>query len=333
MALLDIVNNFINDDIRKKLRIVFNDENPVFVERLKKLVDQHEVLPKLRYQPTILNECAKDVNLNVHTYKECPIFSFIDPWGYKDVSVTQTWKLVKNIGSDCVLFFNSNRFIMDINKETQYCHLEPIFGEQLPDVINLVNNVEMDQKKKAEKIVELFSRNLMKEVQSEKYSEYKLFVLPFGFEADNKNKISHHILFITKSHKAILEMKKVMVKHNNSNDTSLVYDSKDDLQISLFNRDDFVEEGIIEVIKECMRKNNRFLHETWKVGTLLASLDECNMAEKYQVTPYLADELKRVIDNLDKEGFVEVNFPKGKKIVKRITNDRQFKLKKELLVK
>lgn len=82
-----------------------------------------------------------------------------------------------------------------------------------------------------------------------------------------------------------------------------------------------------------MRKNNRFLHETWKVGTLLASLDECNMAEKYQVTPYLADELKRVIDNLDKEGFVEVNFPKGKKIVKRITNDRQFKLKKELLVK
>ena len=168
---------------------------------------------------------------------------------------------------------------------------------------------------------------------NEKYSGYKLFVLPFGFEADNKEKISHHILFITKSHKAIVEMKKVMLKHNNSNDTSLIYDSKDDFQISLFNRDDFVEEGLMEVIKECMRKNNRFLYKTWKVGTLLESLDECNMAKKYQVTPYLADELKGVIENLDKEGFVEVIIPKGKKIKKRITNDREFKLKKELLVK
>lgn len=333
LALLDIVNNFKNEDIRKKLRIVFNDENTGFVERLKKLVKEHEVLPKLTFQPTILNECAKNVDIKVHTYKECPIFSFIDPWGYKDVSVTQTWELVKNIGSDCVLFFNSNRFIMDINKETQHCHLEPIFGEQLPAVIDLVNNIEMDQKKKAERIVELFSRNLMREMENEKYSGYKLFVLPFGFEADNKEKISHHILFITKSHKAIVEMKKVMLKHNNSNDTSLIYDSKDDFQISLFNRDDFVEEGIMEVIKECMRKNTRFIYKTWKVGTLLESLDECNMAEKYQVTPYLADELKGVIDNLDKEGFVEVIIPKGKKIKKRITNDREFKLKKELLVK
>ncbi len=327
------MNNFKNEDIRKKLRIVFNDENTGFVERLKKLVEEHEVLPKLTFQPTILNECAKNVDIKVHTYKECPIFSFIDPWGYKDVSVTQTWELVKNIGSDCVLFFNSNRFIMDINKETQHCHLEPIFGEQLPAVIDLVNNVEMDQKKKAERIVELFSRNLMREMENEKYSGYKLFVLPFGFEADNREKISHHILFITKSHKAIVEMKKVMLKHNNSNDTSLIYDSKDDFQISLFNRDDFVEEGLMEVIKECMRKNNRFLYKTWKVGTLLESLDECNMAEKYQVTPYLADELKGVIENLDKEGFVEVIIPKGKKIKKRITNDREFKLKKELLVK
>ena len=63
LALLDIVNNFKNEDIRKKLRIVFNDENTGFVERLKKLVKEHEVLPKLTFQPTILNECAKNVDI------------------------------------------------------------------------------------------------------------------------------------------------------------------------------------------------------------------------------------------------------------------------------
>lgn len=211
LALLDLVNNFKNDDIRQKLRIVFNDENDDYIDKLKKIVDNHGVVPKLTYPVEITNKSAGDVDIKVHTYKKCPIFSFIDPWGYKDVSVTQTWELVENIGSDCVLFFNSNRFIMDINKEAQVCHFEPIFGEQLHEVVNTVNNGVMSQKQKAQKIVELFSRNLVNEMSKSKYSGYKLYVLPFGFEADDKEKISHHIVFITKSHKAIKEMKKVMI--------------------------------------------------------------------------------------------------------------------------
>jgi three-Cys-motif partner protein len=332
LALLDVVNEFRSDDIRNKLRIVFNDENSEYITKLETLVGEHEVRPKLKHHLVITNKRAGEVDLKVHTNKKAPIFSFIDPWGYKDVSAEQTWELVKNIGSDCVLFFNSNRFLMDISKETQARHFEPIFGSQLSEVEKVVNDRAMGQKQKTQKIVELFSRNLCDVVSKSDYSSYKLYVLPFSFEADDKEKTSHHIVFITKSHKAIIEMKKVMLKHSNSNNTQLGFDSKDQLQISLFNREDFVDKSIIDLIKQCFINNHRFINKTWTIATLLQALDACNMSSEYQVTPYSCEEVKGALKVLDKNGVIEIIVEPNKKIRENITNDRNFKIKKELLV-
>lgn len=331
LALLDLVNDFKNDDIRNKLRIVFNDEKSEYIDKLKEIIASHEVVPKLKYPIEITNKRAGEVDIRVHTYKKCPIFSFIDPWGYKDVSVTQTWKLVRNIGSDCVLFFNSNRFIMDINKKAQLCHFKPLFGDQLSEVEKVVNDSTTDQKQKAQKIVELFSKNLISEMSNSDYTGYRLFVLPFGFEADDKQKISHHIVFITKNHKAIVEMKKVMVKYTNVNHTMLLFDSKNQLEISLFNRADFVDGAISGLITKCFKDNPGFINKTWKVGTLMEALDKCNMISEFQVTPYSYEEVKSAVKRLDKQGFVEILAP-GQKIRDNITNKREFKIKKELLV-
>jgi three-Cys-motif partner protein len=331
LALLDLVNNFRDGNIRKKLRVVFNDENEKYIDQLRTIVNNHDVVSKLTYPVEITNLRASDVNIRVHTFKKCPIFSFIDPWGYKDVSVAQTWELVENIGSDCVLFFNSNRFIMDINKENQLCHFLPIFGGQLEEVGKTVNNNLLGQKEKAERIVELFSRNLIHEMSKSKYSGYTLYVLPFGFEADDKEKISHHIVFITKSHKAITEMKKVMIKHSNTNHYSLLFDSKDQLQIALFHRETFIKEGIMEAVRNSISVDANFFNKIWTIDNLLEALDRYNMKLNYQVTPYSREEVKNVVEQWDKDDFVEIIIPKGR-LRKRITYERKFKLKKELLV-
>ena len=100
---------------------------------------------------------------------------------------------------------------MDFPKETQSGYFDPIFGDQVPEVEKVVYDKNLGQKQKTQKIVELFSKNLYNEMTKSGYKGYRLFVLPFSFEADDKEKISHHIVFITKSHKAIIEMKKVML--------------------------------------------------------------------------------------------------------------------------
>jgi hypothetical protein len=51
----------------------------------------------------------------------------------------------------------------------------------------------------------------------------------------------------------------------------------------------------------------------------------------YQVTPYSREEVKNVVEQWDKDDFVEIIIPKGR-LRKRITYERKFKLKKELLV-
>ncbi|HBW38310.1 three-Cys-motif partner protein TcmP [Desulfosporosinus sp. BICA1-9] len=332
LALLDMVNNFKSDDIRNKLRIVFNDENSEYIEKLKSLVSDHDVRSKLNYDPVITNKKAGKVDIEVHLNKKVPIFSFIDPWGYKDVSAEQTWALVENIGSDCVLFFNSNRFLMDMPKESRLCYFEPIFGDQLPEVEKVVDNRQMNQKQKTQKIVELFSKNLCNVMGKSDYSGYKLFVLPFSFEADDKEKISHHIVFITKNHKAIIEMKKVMLKHSNTNNIQLGFDSKDLLQISLFHREDFLDEAIIDLIKRRFRNNRSYLDKTWTIASLLQELDAFNMSLVYQVTPYSFEEVKGALKVLDKKGLIEIIVEPNKKIRENITNDRNYKIKTEMLV-
>lgn len=329
LVLLDTINNFKSEDIRKKLRIVFNDENLEYVTKLRKLVEEHEVVKKLHFTPEILNKKAGEVDLRKYTAQKAPIFSFIDPWGYVDISADQIWTLVENIGSDCVLFFNSNRILMDINKETQNKHFRQIFGEELPEAQKVAKDERMSPWDKAQKLLELFSKNLCNRMAKSKYKEYKLFILSFSFEADDKEKISHQIIFISKSHKAILEMKKVMVKHNNSIGTQLGFDSKDQLQKSLFNRQDNIGAEVIKSMKTYFTTNRSHLDQTWNIERLLEALDKYNMSVAFQVTPYTLADVKSAIELLDQKNGIDLTIEPGKK---RITYERDFKIKKEIAV-
>jgi hypothetical protein len=53
LALLDLVNNFRDDNIRKKLRVVFNDENEKYIDQLRTIVNNHDVVSKLTYPAEI----------------------------------------------------------------------------------------------------------------------------------------------------------------------------------------------------------------------------------------------------------------------------------------
>ena len=103
IVLLDTIAAFKNDSIRDHLKMVFNDHDKNYVSRLENAVNCHPVIQKLKHQPQITCLEASDVDLSKYTNNNDPVFSFVDPWGYKDVSAAQVWKLVKNIGSDCVL--------------------------------------------------------------------------------------------------------------------------------------------------------------------------------------------------------------------------------------
>lgn len=160
---------------------------------------------------------------------------------------------------------------------------------------------------------------------------YSLYTLPFRIEADDKNKTSHYIVFISKSHKAIEEMKKVMLNHSNNTEVTFSFDSKDSLLVSLFSREDNLNLSILNAIRKLLRDNPQYLKYWFTVPELMETMDKISMQEKYQVFPYLVSELKDIVDCLHKKGYIDIETKPNEKIRKAITLKRRFKFNDRIL--
>lgn len=326
LILLDVIDQFKDEKIRQKINIVFNDRDPKLIEVLRKNVFAHPVIQKLNHKLQILNLKAAEIDLSTYTKGNNPIFSFVDPWGYKDVSAKQVWSLVKNSGSDCVLFFNSDRILQDINKKTNEKDFQQIFGNMFEQAKAIQTYSNLSQRQKAENFLSLFSENLYRTVQKESRGKWKLFILPFYVEADDKEKISHYIVFISKSHKAIQEMRKVMIKFGNSNSASLGYDSKKELQISLLSRNDDAFHSITETMRSFFSQYPKCYNQIFTIEELSQLLDRFSMYSSYKVLPYSHQELKIVIEELNKQGHIKIIEEPGKTTRKLITYKRKFRI-------
>ena len=330
IKLLDTIDTFKDDAVRNRLKIVFNDHNKEYTEKLRQYVKTHPVYSRLKHQPQIRNLKASEINLSEYTKGNHPIFSFVDPWGYKDVSVSQVWDLVKNQGSDCVLFFNSDRILQDISKPSNEEDFRKIFGDLFDDAKAIQMDSSMSQRRKAEAFLKLFSQNLYLTVKEEYDNRFKLFVLPFYVEADDKGKTSHYIVFISKAHKAIQEMRKVMIKQGNSISAELGYDSKDDMQISLLNRDDDSSNSIIQTIKAIFSKHPQCYDKKYTVAKLSELMDRYEMSTAYKVLPYSLAEVKSAVELLHQRECIKVVLPEGKRVNKPITYNREFYITRKI---
>ena len=329
LLLLDTIASFKADDIRNKLHLIFNDENEEFYNSLCTNIGQHPVVPKLKHPPIIQNLRASEVNLSQYLSGKKPKFSFIDPWGYIDVSAEQIGELVKSIGSDCVLFFNSNRILQDLSKDYSQEHMSKIFGDMLPEAVKIQKDTCLSQPAKCKRFVSVFAQNLYKTYfEPLKQLGFRLFVLPFSIDQDDVEKTSHHIVFISKNHKAICEMKKIMVKHSNTNSSSLGFDSKDTFKISMFSRSDDIESELKAIISNMFLRAPRLKDSYYTLSEWLEHIDRFRMSQAYEVTPYTEEELKQCLIKWDANGngCIEIEKPTGK-IRSRITNSRKIKFK------
>ena len=187
----------------------------------------------------------------------------------------------------------------------------------------------LSQRKKAEEFLSLFSRNLYETAKNDYIGKKSgLFILPFYVEADDKEKTSHYIVFISKAHKAIQEMRRVMIKQSNSDSMQLGFDSKDELQISLLNRSDDSAKSIAEVIKIVFSTYPQFYSNKYTVANLSERIDRYEMFTAYRVFPYSLQEIKYAVQELYKKGCIEIVLPPDKRIKSAIT-DKSLQIKSQ----
>src|SRR5579871_3085072 len=170
-------------DMRRMLVTVFNDKDEDHSHNLEKAIKALPGVETLAHQPVVLNEeVGAEMVKQFQSMKLVPTLFFVDPWGYKGLSLQLVDSVLKDWGCDCIFFFNYNRINMGLSNPAVHEHMNALFGEsraeQLRGELEQLNSEDRELR-----IVEELCKAI---------GAGNRFVLPFRFRSDQGTRTSHH---------------------------------------------------------------------------------------------------------------------------------------------
>lgn len=190
----------------EKLVPIFNDKTEGTTDKLSEEIEKLPGLDKLKHQPAVYTgEVGEDIVKIFEETKLVPTFFFVDPWGYKGLSLKLINSVLRNWGCDCVFFFNYNRVNMGINNSLVKAHMDALFGEErASELREELKDLNPDDRELA--IVESIGVSLQE--MGGKY------VLPFRFCRTKGDRTSHHLIFVSKHIRGYEIMKDIMARES-----------------------------------------------------------------------------------------------------------------------
>jgi len=191
-----------NAKISEVLVAFFNDVNKDLTETLKNEIDALPGIDKLKYRPQIqCSEIGDEVAELLTKTDIVPSFTFIDPFGYKGLSLDIINGVIKNFGCDCIFFFNYQRINAGLGNNIVDKHIDAFFGKERAEAMR----AEITGKSPA--IREAFILEHLTQAIREKGGK---FVIPFIFKNDSGNRTTHGLVFVTKHFKGYHILKEIM---------------------------------------------------------------------------------------------------------------------------
>ena len=194
--------------MRGMLVAVFNDVDKDSSQSLQRAIDELPNISSLKHKPEVDNEEVGD-NI-VKKFEEMqlvPTLFFIDPWGYKGLSLRLINAVLKDWGCDCILFFNYNRINMGLQNPAVKEHMDSLFGEERADELRCeLERLNSHERELA--IVEAIGKAL--------HEMGGKYVLPFCFKNEAGTRTSHHLILVTKHVKGYEIMKEIMAKESSN---------------------------------------------------------------------------------------------------------------------
>jgi three-Cys-motif partner protein len=277
--------------LNQSLVTIFNDKDANNTQTLQNEIYKLQGIQNLKYQPAIWNnEIGSDIVTKFEDMRLVPTFFFIDPFGYKGLSLRLINSVLKNWGCDCVIFFNYNRINMGINNESVKPHMEALFGE------NIVNNMrnEMDALSAQEReiyVIEKLASSLKNINPENKY------ILPFRFKNAQGTRTSHHLIFVSKHPLGYKIMKGIMYNHSSKYEqgvASFEYNQADQKFPLLFS------------LNQPLSDLQRQLCQKFKKQTLTMN----QIFEQHHVdTPFIEKNYKAALTQLEQNGKIIANPP------------------------
>jgi three-Cys-motif partner protein len=190
-----------SEDLTNQLVTLFNDANPNFTSVLKTEIEALPGIDRLKHQPQIITgEISDELIEQFEGIKTIPCLSFIDPWGYKGLSLRLIRAVIKDWGCEVVFFFNYNRINMGIANNLVEPHMRDLFGEErLASLRQEIGPLKSEDR-------EARVRRALGEALEDMGAR---FLIPFRFRRQG-GRVSHYICFVSKHPLAYSIMKSVM---------------------------------------------------------------------------------------------------------------------------
>jgi three-Cys-motif partner protein len=211
---LMILEKAANDaEISRRLCAIFNDKDEPNSQALEREIKAIPNYANLKNEPKIYSgEVGDEVVKQFQKLKLVPTFLFVDPFGYKGLSLQLVQSVVKDWGCDCVFFFNYNRISMGLGNAVVEEHMDALFGKARADKLRERFNMQQASPGQREMFIVDEMRMALEEMAGK-------FVLPFRFRNEEGTRTTHHLFFVSKAFKGYDLMKNVMFKHSHKEGT------------------------------------------------------------------------------------------------------------------
>jgi len=193
-------------DMQQMLITLFNDKDSNNTQTLSQTIDSIPDIASLKHKPQVYNEeVGEEIVKMFEQMRLIPTLFFVDPWGYKGLSLRLINSVLKNWGCDCIIFFNYNRINMGLHNGAVEEHMNALFGKERGD--KLRRQLELLRPFERELTIIEALIEAIKEMGGQ-------YVLPFCFKNARGNRTSHHLIFVSKDVKGYEIMKEIMAKES-----------------------------------------------------------------------------------------------------------------------
>jgi len=195
-----------NPKLKKRLVTLFNDANPEYIKSLANNISKIPLIDALGNKPILINDpVGSQLADKFEEINFIPSLFFIDPWGYKGLSLILLKSVLKDWGCDCIFFFNYKRINPGLNNPLFDDHINGIFGKERAEYLR-TKLTKLAAKERELTIIDELGLAI---------NELGFpYILPFCFKDELDKRTSHYLIFISKHYKGYEIMKKIMAKYS-----------------------------------------------------------------------------------------------------------------------
>jgi len=191
-------------ELRQNLVTVFNDANPDSCAALEQSIRALPGFDTLAYQPIVVNRTVDDeVAASFQRIRMIPSLVFLDPWGYKGVSLDLIDSTIKDWGCECVFFFNYRRLNPAIDNPVFANHVDAFFGADTAQQLRRIGD-RLGPRRREELILDALKAALRR--------TYGQYVMAFCFKAAGGVRTNHYLVHVTKNVLGYVIMKQIMAE-------------------------------------------------------------------------------------------------------------------------